>query len=152
METRLNQDKQDIVLRTAAQVGLKGKRTVSIIYSSYLADPRARRAAEAMVKEGMRVEVICLKDMPDQPGHEIFNGVDITRIQLKRPGGGKLLYVRRYGLFILRAGAILVRRSLKRRFHLVHVHNMPDVLVFSALAPKLSGRKSFSIYMTRCPD
>ena len=35
----------------------------------------------------------------------------------------------------------LGRRSLTRRYDLVHVHNMPDVLVFSAIVPKLLGAK-----------
>ncbi len=39
------------------------------------------------------------------------------------------------------SGAILAGRALKRRYDLVHVHNMPDVLVFSALVPKLLGAK-----------
>src|SRR5262249_22545355 len=109
--------------------------------SSYPGDPRPRRAAEALTGEGMTLEVICLKEMDDQPGHEIFDGVDITRVPLKRRRGGKLSYVLQYGSFILLAGAILARRTLKRRYDLVHVHNMPDVLVFSALIPKLFGAK-----------
>ena len=36
---------------------------------------------------------------------------------------------------------LLAFRSLRRRFALVHVHNMPDVLVFSALVPKVLGAK-----------
>jgi glycosyltransferase involved in cell wall biosynthesis len=47
----------------------------------------------------------------------------------------------RYGAFILLAGAILAGRTLKRRYDLVHVHNMPDILAFSALVPKLFGAK-----------
>jgi glycosyltransferase involved in cell wall biosynthesis len=32
-------------------------------------------------------------------------------------------------------------RSIGRRFDVVHVHNMPDILVFSALVPKVFGAK-----------
>ncbi len=89
----------------------------------------------------MTLEVICLKETDQQPAHEIFNGVEITRIPLKRRRGGKLSYVLQYGSFILLAGAILAARTFKRRYDLVHVHNMPDILVFSALIPKLFGAK-----------
>jgi glycosyltransferase involved in cell wall biosynthesis len=41
----------------------------------------------------------------------------------------------------LLAAAILAGRAFRRRYDLVHVHNMPDVLVFSALVPKLFGAK-----------
>lgn len=34
-----------------------------------------------------------------------------------------------------------MRRSLRKRYDFVHVHNMPDFLVFSALIPKLQGAR-----------
>jgi glycosyltransferase involved in cell wall biosynthesis len=120
---------------------LAGKRAIAVAYSTYPSDPRPRRAAEALVKVGANVEMVCLKETDEQPQREVFNGVEITRISLRRSRGGKLSYLLQYSLFILLAGAILASRTLKRRYHLVHVHNMPDVLVFSALIPKLFGAK-----------
>jgi glycosyltransferase involved in cell wall biosynthesis len=114
---------------------------VAVLYSDYPSDPRPRRAAEALAKEGANVEMICLRESDDQPRREIFNGVDVTRVPLKRRRAGKMSYLVQYGAFILAAGAILTYRSFPRRFDLVHVHNMPDVLVFSALIPKLAGSK-----------
>ena len=120
---------------------LSGKCIVSVVYSVYPSDPRVRRAAEALVRKGANVKVICLKETDDDPLRESFNGVDITRIPLKRRRGGKLSYIVDYGSFIFLAGAKLSRRAIRRRIDLVHVHNMPDVLVFSALIPKLLGAK-----------
>jgi glycosyltransferase involved in cell wall biosynthesis len=111
------------------------------MFSNYPADPRPRRAAEALAGEGMAVEVLCLRENDQQPARETFNGVEITRIPLKRKRGGKIAYVLQYGIFILYAGAILAFRAIKRRYAIVHVHNMPDVLVYSALVPKLLGGK-----------
>jgi glycosyltransferase involved in cell wall biosynthesis len=130
---------QAVPLRSA--LPLEGKRAVAVSYSNYPSDPRPRRAAEALVKAGAIVEVICLKESDHQTPREIFNGVKITRIPLKRRRGGKLSYLLQYGSFILLAGAILAGRTFKRRYDLVHAHNMPDVLVFSALIPKLLGAK-----------
>ena len=120
---------------------LKGKRAASVMFSHYPADPRPRRAAEALLDEGMTVEVFCLRENDDQPTRDNFNGVEITRIPLKRKRGGKLTYVLQYALFIFYTGAILAARSIRRRYAIVHVHNMPDILVFSALVPKLLGAK-----------
>lgn len=120
---------------------LAGKRAVAVMYSTYPSDPRPRRAAEALAREGVSVEVICLKETDEDPERDTFNGVDITRVDLKHRRGGKLSYVAQYGSFILRAGAILAGRAFRRRYDLVHVHNMPDVLVLSALIPKLFGAK-----------
>jgi glycosyltransferase involved in cell wall biosynthesis len=127
--------------RQAVPLQLAGKRAVAIVYSNYPSDPRPRRAAEALAREGVSVEVICLRETVNEPPHEILHGVNITRVTLKRRRGGKLTYTVQYGCFILLAGAILAGRTIGRRFDLVHVHNMPDVLVFSALIPKLFGAK-----------
>ena len=43
--------------------------------------------------------------------------------------------------FIAVSAYILAVRSLRRRYDLVYIHNMPDVLVASALLPKLLGAK-----------
>jgi glycosyltransferase involved in cell wall biosynthesis len=120
---------------------LKGKRAASVMYSSYPGDPRPRRAAEALAGAQMAIDVICLKENDEELRKEVFNGVSITRLPLKRRRGGKLSYLVQYGSFILLAGVILAVRTLKRRYDLVHIHNMPDVLVFSALIPKLFGAK-----------
>jgi glycosyltransferase involved in cell wall biosynthesis len=120
---------------------LSRTRVAAVVYSSYPADPRPRRAAEALIQEGASVDVICLMETPEEARDEYFNGVHITRIPLRRRRGGKVSYIFQYGLFILFAGAIMAARTFKRRYDLVHVHNMPDVLVFSALIPKLFGAK-----------
>ena len=103
----------DETKRPVGPCHLVGKRVVAVVYSSFPADPRPRRAAEILVKEGASVEVICLRETDDEPQHETFNGVDITRVPLKRRRGGKLSYLIQYGSFILIAGAILAGRALK---------------------------------------
>lgn len=82
------------------------QRAVAVVYSSYPFDPRPRRAAEALAKEGASVEVICLKETEEEPVHESLNGVDITRVPIKHRRGGKLSYLVQYGSFILLSGAI----------------------------------------------
>jgi glycosyltransferase involved in cell wall biosynthesis len=54
---------------------------------------------------------------------------------------GPLDYVRRYVLFVVRAAIRLGRLHRERRYDVIHVHTMPDFLVFSALVPKLLGGK-----------
>src|SRR5262245_54863473 len=120
---------------------LKGKRAAVLLFSYYPADVRPRRAAEALVAEGMHVELICLRKSPEERKREIFKGVHILRLPLKRHRGGALTYLAQYSAFIAAAFFILTARSLRKRFDLVHVHNMPDILVFSALTPKLLGAK-----------
>src|SRR5687767_9622407 len=88
----------------------------------------------------MNVDVICLMD-DGEPKRQTLHGVDVMRLPLKRRRGGMLGYVAQYGAFIAMAFAVLAARSLTRRYDVVYVHNMPDVLVLSALVPKLLGAK-----------
>ncbi|HXJ61043.1 MAG TPA: glycosyltransferase family 4 protein [Verrucomicrobiae bacterium] len=120
---------------------LCGKNAVVVLFSTFPSDPRPRRAAEALVREGMKVEVVCLRHDASEPAREKSGGVDILRLPLKHHRGSKLGYVFRYLAFILWSGWILAVRSVTRRYVLVHVHNMPDILAFSALVPKLRGAR-----------
>jgi glycosyltransferase involved in cell wall biosynthesis len=120
---------------------LRGKRVAVVLFSYYPADPRPRRAAEALVREGMTVDLICLRESSADPKQEMVNGVDVRRVPLRRRRGGVLGYLRQYGTFLAVALGILTARSLSRRYDVVHVHNMPDVLVLSALVPRLLGAK-----------
>ncbi|MGH7980392.1 MAG: glycosyltransferase, partial [Limisphaerales bacterium] len=117
----------------------QGRRAAVLLFSEYPADPRPRRAAEALAQKGMVVDVFCLRGDCNEPRCESIGGVNIFRLSLKRRRGGKAGYVFQYGAFILAAFTFLSRRCLSRRYHLVHVHNMPDILVFSALVPRLLG-------------
>jgi glycosyltransferase involved in cell wall biosynthesis len=122
-------------------LNLAGKRGVAVMYSNYPRDPRPRRAAEALTVAGASVEVMCLKEIDEEPQRESLNGVEITRLPLKHRRGGKLSYLVQYGSFILISGVILTSRAFRRPYDLVHVHNMPDFLVFCALVPKILGAK-----------
>jgi len=127
-------------LKHSATEQLQGKRVAVVVFSHYPSDPRPRREAEALAQLGMSVDVICLQN-DQEPRRDVFNGVCILRIPVKHRRGGKFAYLFQYGSFILASFVLLVFRSLKHRYDLVHVHNMPDVLVFAALVPKVLGAK-----------
>jgi glycosyltransferase involved in cell wall biosynthesis len=120
---------------------LRGKRAAVLLFSYYPADPRPRRAAEALAMEGVTIDLVCLQKNEKEPRQEIINGVNVLRIPLRRQRGGKMRYIGQYSAFILRAFLQLSVDSILRRYDFVHVHNMPDVLVFSALVPKALGAK-----------
>ena len=111
-----------------------------VVFSSWPADPRPRRAAEALIKEGMFVDVICHAE-PGLPPRENLGQLTIFRVPVHHNRGGKFSYLYQYSAFILVSAMVLAWRSLRRRYDLVHVHNMPDALILSALFPKMSGAK-----------
>jgi glycosyltransferase involved in cell wall biosynthesis len=120
---------------------LRGRRAAVLLFSHYPADPRPRRAAEALAAQGVNIDLICLRDGERERPHETYGNINVTRLPVKRRRGGKLGYVSQYAAFCLASCFYLAARSLTRRYDLIHVHNMPDVLVFGAIVPKLLGAK-----------
>ena len=118
---------------------LRGRAAV-VLYSYYESDARPRNEAEALARAGMEVEVICLKQK-GEAGRDRIGGVNIRRVPLRRRRGGLGTYIFQYFWFTAASFGILAWRSLRNRYQLVHVHNMPDPLVFAALIPKLRGAK-----------
>jgi glycosyltransferase involved in cell wall biosynthesis len=103
------------------------------------------RQAEALVEDGCRVHVICLRG-PGEPKHEVSRGVEIHRLQvgrrapLRRSGSiGRYLFD--YGAFFVLASFKLMSLDIKHGFRVVEVNTPPDGLVFAALIPKLAGAK-----------
>ena len=70
--------------------------------------------------------------------------LEIIRIPVRHHRGGFSSYAYQYSAFILYSAAILAWRSLRGRYDLVYVHNMPDILVMSALVPEVVGCKGNS--------
>jgi len=118
---------------------LSGRRVVVI--SLLDLSPRITREAEALVEEGMLVERICAKQNKEELTWSRNNGVEVLRVPLRHRRGGKAWYLFHYLRFLVICFVLLVCRSLTRRYDLVIVHNMPDILVFSALVPRLLGAK-----------
>lgn len=119
---------------------LAGKRAGMVVFSPYPADPRPRRAAEALLQEGMTVDLIC-EGGSGLPRKERQGGLDITRIPIEHERGGAISYAYQYSLFIFLSATIFAWRGLRRKYDLIYVHNMPDILVASAWFPRLLGAK-----------
>lgn len=95
---------------------------------------------DALLEAGMQVDLICLGDS-GEPARERIDGLKILRVPIVHRRGGKFSYVSEYSAFIAIVGLVFAVRTLRRRYDLVHIHNMPDILVISGLAPKVFGAK-----------
>jgi glycosyltransferase involved in cell wall biosynthesis len=131
-------------------------RVAAVVFSYYPADPRVRREAEALEERGVPVDVICLRG-EGQKAREQLGGITVHRLPLRRKRGGKVRYIAEYLGFLMMAFWKLSLLHIKNHYGLVHVHNMPDILVFSALVPRLTGAKVIldlhdpmpEVYMTK---
>jgi glycosyltransferase involved in cell wall biosynthesis len=110
------------------------------VYSYYPFDPRVRRAAEALIECGHSVDVICLKgESEDRAG--TYNGVNIYRLPLEHRRGGYLRYLYNYSMFFILSFFMLNTLDNKKRYDVIHVHSLPDFLVFITYFQKLKGKK-----------
>ena len=116
------------------------KKIAMVVLSSFPRDVRVRREAEALEEAGNQVDVICITQR-GEPKKEVINNINIYRLGLKRQRAGKLAYIWEYIYFFMWALVKLTLLFLFRKYDLIHVHNMPDVLVFTAIIPKLFGKK-----------
>lgn len=111
-----------------------------VTFSPYPGDPRPRRAIQALVDEGMAVDLLCLAD-EKSVAREEAGLLRVRRIPIEHKRGGAIAYAYTYSAFILICGTILAFRSIRKPYDLTYIHNMPDVLVLSALVPKVLGSK-----------
>jgi glycosyltransferase involved in cell wall biosynthesis len=118
------------------------KKICMLVYSHYESDGRVRRYAEALASRGDNVEVIAIADGKHPLGQSTISGVTVNRIQRREPNErGMWAYASRLLRFFFASTRFLSRRQREVRFDLIHVHNMPDFLVFAAWYAKLGGAK-----------
>ncbi len=121
-------------------VGLRGKSAAMLTFSTYPDDPRPRRTAETLLRAGMTLDVICIGGK-DAAVREKRSGLSIYRLPITHRRENKLAYICNYTAFIALSTVIAALRMLWRRYDLVYVNNMPDILVVSALVPKMFGAR-----------
>lgn len=117
----------------------KPLRICMLAYSFYETDARIKQYATALVERGDIVDVIALR-RPDQPARSVLNGVNVFRIQTRKINErGPLTYLFRILRFLISAALFIARRQFHEKYRLIHVHSVPDFLVFAAIVPKLLG-------------
>lgn len=125
-------------------MNLKKNKVISIcmvVFSSYPIDVRVRREAEALIAEGMNVDVLCRTSRGELPKENV-RGVNTYRLKLNRKRAGKIAYIWEYFYFFIWAFWKVTVLNFSKHYDIVHVHNMPDFLVFTSLIPKLFGCKT----------
>jgi glycosyltransferase involved in cell wall biosynthesis len=118
-----------------------GKRVCMIAYTNYSTDPRVRREAETLARHWNSVVCLALCENTVAQTYEL-RGVTVRELPVRKyRGKSNGAYIRSYISFLARALAACTRLTLNKQFDAVHVHNMPDFLVFAAIVPRLLGKK-----------
>ncbi|MGV8083348.1 MAG: glycosyltransferase family 4 protein [Coriobacteriia bacterium] len=118
----------------------KTLRVAMLLHGQYPWDERVKREAQALVAAGHEVDVFCLKQTAEEASRETVDGVTTRRLPLRRVfTHGHLSYFFEYAASFIGFLASLTAGHRKRRYDVVQVHTLPDVLVFAAVFAKLGG-------------
>lgn len=122
--------------------GVTRKRICMLAYTEYECDNRVRRYAETLARRGDDVDVIALSGPLVSKPVERICGVTVFRIQHRnKDERSKWSYAWRLIRFLLSSSRWVARLHDQSRYDVIHIHNMPDFLVFAAWYPKLRGAK-----------
>jgi len=111
-----------------------------LAYALYLNDARIKAYVKSLESSGASVDVLAVveegKLRVSQNGR-----TRVLHLTTQYRGDNALLYVWSYLKFFFASLFALSYLSIRRRYDVVHVHNMPNLLVFAAVLPKLLGTK-----------
>ncbi|MFP5229775.1 MAG: glycosyltransferase, partial [Acidobacteriota bacterium] len=111
-----------------------------LAYAHYINDARIKNYVRTLEDHGHHVDVVALRFDREAAVEPLGTGT-IFRIMEKYQGDSTLRYVWSYLMFFLKSALFLTRRSFGRRYDVIHVHNMPNALVFAALMPRILGAR-----------
>lgn len=119
------------------------RRICLLTQSCYEQDNRVLRYAESLAARGDLVEVLALRRQAADPVSTEVAGVKVHRLddRFVKNERSPLAHLGPALRFLRRATRWLATESSRRPFDLVHVHNMPDFLVFATLPLRWRGTR-----------
>lgn len=118
-------------------------RICMVVQNDYFCDPRLRRYGESLADNGAQVDVICARGSRGdrQIANSYRDDINVYRIPIAHNANSLLGYVLEYSFAFLFFSLRLVPLHIRRRYQVIHIHNMPDFLVFSGLFCRFLGAK-----------
>ena len=114
-------------------------RVCMVAYSFYESDSRVIMYAESLSQRGIHVDVLSLRSK-DQKPYEIVDKIHVHRIQKREVSEkSKFSYFFKILLFLMITSKWIMRNHRKAPYDLIHVHSVPDFLVFTCIYPKIKG-------------
>ena len=125
---------------------------VCIVRQNDAFDESVQREANALADAGFEVEVLCMRSATDNDDTRPGPGITVTRLPASLHRAGLLSYFVDYAWFWTLAAGTLAVRHVRRPYAVVQINTMPDVLVFSAVVPKLLGASVVAFFKEPTPE
>jgi len=104
-------------------------------------DRRVWQEASTLKENGADVSIICPKMKGYTKSYEKIDGIDIYRHPLPLEGSGAWGYLMEYSTALFWELFLSLKIFFKKRFHVIHGCNPPDLIFLTALPFKLLGVK-----------
>jgi glycosyltransferase involved in cell wall biosynthesis len=111
-----------------------------LVYGHYPADTRVKRELSALRATGRCRAVIALRSAGESATQRV-DGVVVIRVPGRKSRGGFLSYLMEYGDFVLRCRRLIAKHPALARVQVVHVHTLPDFLLWAALPARRRGAR-----------
>lgn len=111
-------------------------------YFIYDGDTRVHNYVNFLLKEGYSVDVFCLGKKIGISKDEAKEGVSVITIKKREETEkSRISYIFNLIVFFVMAMISVSYYYFKRRYKFIHVHNLPDILVFTAWIPQILGSR-----------
>jgi len=111
-----------------------------ISYSVYEYDNRVHRYGSSLVESGHEVDVLCLGR--EKTGEKIYHDANIFQIQCRKMNEKSAIsYLLKIIVFFIKVFFKLGVLHIKKRYDVIHFHNIPDFGIFTTIIPKLMGAR-----------
>jgi len=124
------------------------RRVLRITQHPFPADSIVRRDVLELTARGIAVDVVCpVNPVRDDDVIDRATGLRVYRIPIRHRRGSAIRYVFEYAAFFVAAFGIATVLGVRRRYVVVQVDNLPDLLVFAGAVQRLRGaRLVFTMY------
>lgn len=120
----------------------KGKHILIIVENLPVPfDRRVWQEASTLTEQGAKVSIICPKMKGYTLSYEVMDGIEIYRHPLPVEAKGAIGYLMEYSVALFWEFFLSSKIFLKKRFHVIHGCNPPDLIFFVAFVFKLFGVK-----------
>ena len=118
------------------------KNVAMVSYSYYKSDNRVMRYAQALRERGDNVDIFSIGNEQQRNPFEVVSGVNVFQLQNRiKNEKSKLTYLTRLLRFLAVCSVMLSWKHARRKYDVVHIHNVPDFLVFAAWLPRITGSR-----------
>ncbi len=115
------------------------KNILAFAFKYYYQDPRIQRQLKALVTAGYHVDYICPHD--ENVIYPEIDNLNFIKINVQKKRSTKIRYIFEYISFFFLTTLHIIKNDVRKKYGLIQVFVMPELLAFCVAIPRLFGAK-----------